>query len=490
MKRKLISIALVTALVMVSFVGASLAYFQDQETVTNTFTMGDVDIAIVEMDGTTDKGSDLGTGEGMSFDRVLPGEVKDKAPFIKVKDTSVDSYIAAKVTVNNATNFIARTGSAWNLFSAMFNGGLSEGAVAAANAKELQFNGQNAVGYEVSSAVGTDNKVFLMVNVDDTLDVIEYYFVYEKAQTVGELDELFEKVVIPTTLKQSDVPADKKITVKIDAYAIQKSGYTAPATGFGIDALAGLAEVSGVVAPVSNNVEATNVASAADFTAAIANGGIITLTQNVVLENPVTLNKETVIVGDGNTIISEKPMTAKANLTLKDIVYQNPDNAANNASMVYAAAGAKEIVFDNCTFSNPQWEVVQITSNDFEKLTITNCVFTADEVDGANAAQYGNDADQCIRYIHVQPSANTNSVEIVITNNTFKNIDKVADSVAGIYYVNGTITIGENTFAGWADGDVDANGKAAKLSVSWPENDALKEVAKWTGAIQTYNIAP
>lgn len=491
MKRKLISIALVTALVMVSFVGASLAYFQDQETVTNTFTMGDVDIAIVEevtdAGVTKDVGSDLGTGEGMSFDRVLPGVEMEKAPFIKVKDTSVDSYIAAKVTVNNATNFIARTGSAWNLFAQMFDGGVATATKADATKKFLS---ADAVGYTVTTA---DGDVFLMVNVDDALDIIEYYFVYSAKQAPKELTPLFTKVTIPTSLKQSDVPANKKITVKIDAYAMQGEGFPAPDTAeFSDISLAALAEVGGITTPVSNDVKATAVSTVADLTAAAANGGIITLNQNIELTAPITLNKDTVIVGDGHSIITNQTISANANVTLKDLVYEHPTNAGENASILYARNGSKEIVFDNCTFSNPQWEVVQITSKDFEKLSITNCVFNADDIHGIAETAYGSAADECIRYIHIQPAQtdNVSNVEIVITGNKFNNINKVKDSVAGIYYVEGNITIGNNVFNGWAENDVDTEGNAAKLSVHWPENESLKKVALWTGTIQTYNIAP
>ena len=238
-----------------------------------------------------------------------------------------------------------------------------------------------------------------------------------------------------------------------------------------------------VAAPVY--VSASN---AAEFTAAITNaadGTVITLTDDVELTAPLTISSDVTIQGDGNTLITEKPITAAADVTIKDVNFADPDNAAHNASMVYASNGSEEIVFDGCVFSNPQWEVVQVTTTSFKKLSITNCTFNANEVHGATSS-YGNQPDECIRYIHVETPSTVNDVEIVITGNTFNNCDKVKDSIVGIYFVEGNITIGGNTFN---DLVVDGNGKSALLSVHWPENEALKEVALWTGAEYTTTIA-
>lgn len=54
MKKKITAIALVVCLVAVAVVGGSLAYFTDKDNATNTFTVGNVDIQLVEKneDGT------------------------------------------------------------------------------------------------------------------------------------------------------------------------------------------------------------------------------------------------------------------------------------------------------------------------------------------------------------------------------------------------------------------------------------------------------
>ena len=47
MKKKLIAIFLCVALVAIAVVGASLAYFTDTKSVTNTFTVGNVKIDLL-----------------------------------------------------------------------------------------------------------------------------------------------------------------------------------------------------------------------------------------------------------------------------------------------------------------------------------------------------------------------------------------------------------------------------------------------------------
>ena len=48
MKKKVTAIALCAALLAVAIVGLSLAYFTDTDTATNTFTVGKVDIELIE----------------------------------------------------------------------------------------------------------------------------------------------------------------------------------------------------------------------------------------------------------------------------------------------------------------------------------------------------------------------------------------------------------------------------------------------------------
>ena len=76
MKKKIIAICLCLALAAVAVVGASLAYFTDTKSATNTFTVGNVKIELIESrfhrqghNGTSDKDipAPTGTAEGMDY---------------------------------------------------------------------------------------------------------------------------------------------------------------------------------------------------------------------------------------------------------------------------------------------------------------------------------------------------------------------------------------------------------------------------------------
>lgn len=211
----------------------------------------------------------------------------------------------------------------------------------------------------------------------------------------------------------------------------------------------------------------------------------IAVVGEVRLESQININRDLTIDGLGSGEITGMPIRTIADVTFSNITISKPDNPNNNATIVYGADGCENLIFEGCTFTDPQWEAIQITSDSFKHLVVNNCTFTAADVDGAESS-YGNTEDQAIRYIHIQPSASDNVIaDITITNNIFKNCDKIKDSVVGIYYVDGSvITVGGNTFENLGASDDRSN----KLSVGWPEEDDLKIVANWTGETKKFTI--
>ena len=76
MKKKITAIFLCVALVAIAIVGASLAYFTDTKTATNTFTVGNVKIDLIESryhrqgsgsSGDTSIPAPTGTANGMKY---------------------------------------------------------------------------------------------------------------------------------------------------------------------------------------------------------------------------------------------------------------------------------------------------------------------------------------------------------------------------------------------------------------------------------------
>lgn len=231
-----------------------------------------------------------------------------------------------------------------------------------------------------------------------------------------------------------------------------------------------------------------NIATTEAFTAALASaqdGDALTLTGEIELTSPLTIDKAITIDGMGEGTISACSITARADVTFRDITLKSPTNANKNATHVYAFAGCETLIFEGVTFSDPQWEAIQITSKDLKKLVVDRCTFTAANVDGAESS-YGNSANEAIRFIHVQPLVTDNVVaDITITNNTFQNCDKVVDSVVGIFYVadGSTLTVGNNTFADCKEPNED--GTSGMFCFGWPAQEGVDYVDIWSAATNT-----
>ncbi len=96
MKKKLTAICLCVALVAIAVVGASLAYFTDTtEKVTNTFTMGGVDIKLEEQNWNAD-----------ASHKLMPGVTFEKDPTITVEDGSDDSYVFLEMSFNKFSSLL------------------------------------------------------------------------------------------------------------------------------------------------------------------------------------------------------------------------------------------------------------------------------------------------------------------------------------------------------------------------------------------------
>ena len=93
-RKKTILTALV--LLLVILIGGMLAYFTDQETRTNVFTIGDVDIDLIE-DGWSQDGTSTNY-KNAEANNIAPNKKVDKAPKIKNSGTNA-AYVFIKVKV-------------------------------------------------------------------------------------------------------------------------------------------------------------------------------------------------------------------------------------------------------------------------------------------------------------------------------------------------------------------------------------------------------
>ena len=217
-------------------------------------------------------------------------------------------------------------------------------------------------------------------------------------------------------------------------------------------------------------------------------GDTIYLSGEIELANQLSIDKSVTIDGNGTAVISGGSFTFSGeSTTIKNATFSAPENTNKNASFFYFTNNnVKEIVLEDCTFANPQWEVVQITSTALDTLVINGCIFTADNVQGAANDYYGNTAEQAIRYIHIQPPKDSGTIvdNITITNNEFKDCENVKDSIAGLFYIKvSCLKIGGNQFEGLLSKD---ETESEKLCVDWHE--AFYEVSLWTGKAQSFVV--
>ena len=105
-------------------------------------------------------------------------------------------------------------------------------------------------------------------------------------------------------------------------------------------------------------------------------------------------------------------------------------------------------MYDGCTFTNPQWECIQITPVDGADITVTNCTFI---VDGKGTYAHAN-GTKVERMLHIQndsaPLADHADYTVTVKNNKFIGVDLCRNSVIDIDDIAAfaNVTCGGNTF--------------------------------------------
>ena len=108
MKKKSLIMLVCAALVLTSVAFGTIAYLTSQDEITNTFTMGKVNITVdeteVDENGepvVDDEGNTERTDEGNDY-TLVPGKDYTKDPTVTVKAGSEDSYVRMLLTYNKA----------------------------------------------------------------------------------------------------------------------------------------------------------------------------------------------------------------------------------------------------------------------------------------------------------------------------------------------------------------------------------------------------
>lgn len=211
--RKAILAALCVCLLVLASVMGTLAYLTDDDTVVNTFTVGNVQIKLDE----APVGED---GKEISGDRVkenkyhlLPGQTYDKDPMVTVLEGSEEAYVRMLVKVSD----IAKLKAAFpqNKYPTYYNNGLFllQNLVTGWDATKWEFYGANANG---------DTYEFRYHTTVDGFDVDGEG---KEIKKDDPLEALFTNIVIPGTVNNTELENLQNVTITATAHAIQKAGF-------------------------------------------------------------------------------------------------------------------------------------------------------------------------------------------------------------------------------------------------------------------------
>ena len=222
-RQKVAVLAMSGTLLVAASVMGTMAYLQDQDTVTNTFTVGQVDLTLdeadVKTDGTyvTDHDSRVTKNEY----HLIPGRTYYKDPTVTIIGGSEDCYVRMRVEVQNIDNL--KTVFPQSTYPDYYG-------------TDNVFLLQNLVG-------GWDSTVWLYNDYNQeensTTGVYEFRFVGNDTENPGNgivvkkdentvLDDLFETITIPGEgVTNSNIGDLAEVKIVVTAHAIQADGFVA-----------------------------------------------------------------------------------------------------------------------------------------------------------------------------------------------------------------------------------------------------------------------
>lgn len=199
--KKAIIAAVCAVMLVVGSIAGTMAYLTSTDTVTNTFTVGNVQIKLDEAkaneDGTLyDNGA---TRVDANSYKLLPGHTYKKDPMVTVLSGSESSYVKMTVTFSKAAELdkiFAPTGA--NMIS-IFKGYDSTNWIYKGNTEDTEKNTRT----------------------------YEFWYKEPVAAPNGDvaLDALFDNITVPGTITNAQLATIEGMTITVNAYAIQADGF-------------------------------------------------------------------------------------------------------------------------------------------------------------------------------------------------------------------------------------------------------------------------
>jgi len=227
MKKKTLMIISIAA-VMVLAVGGILAYLTDTAGVTNTFTVGNVDITVDEAkvnkegkplgenDQVVDKVEDAvrvsdttnpdGTIKPANKYHIVPGLTYVKDPTMTVAKKSEESYVRMMVTISHAEEFDAIFAPEKAKLIEIFNGYDGKTWIYAGETRD-----------EAANTITYEFRYFDKVNNKETVKPAE------DADLV--LDALFDSITVPGFITKEQLATVGGFNIVVEGHAIQAAGF-------------------------------------------------------------------------------------------------------------------------------------------------------------------------------------------------------------------------------------------------------------------------
>lgn len=219
MKKKIISLALVVAMLAIAVVGGTLAYFTDEDEATNTFTVGSVEIDLLESE--LHRTNDSATDDQIiaddlvydtSVENIMPGQWIKKAPYV-LNTGKNDAYVRVRV--------IFEKDEAESLYFMETTTAQEDGSIV----KTWQFK-------DADGNVVGDNTPYASRPTDYA--TLEYTFTYTEALAPNEMTywPAFWQYCVKNGLDQDDIAGLELDKIVVEADAIQAETFDTAADAF------------------------------------------------------------------------------------------------------------------------------------------------------------------------------------------------------------------------------------------------------------------
>lgn len=200
MKKKILVACLCVALAVLTIAGTTLAYLTSKDEVTNTFTVGNVQIKLDEAKANPD-GSLVANADRVKANsyKLIPGHTYNKDPMVTVLKGSESSYIKMTVTFSKAAELDAIFAPTGADMTSIFNGYDSTNWIYKGNTEDTEANTRT------------------------------YEFWYKETVAAPDadvaLDALFDQIKVPGTITGEQLETIEGMTITVNAYAIQADGF-------------------------------------------------------------------------------------------------------------------------------------------------------------------------------------------------------------------------------------------------------------------------